>query len=93
MNIFGIGGFEIVIILLVALFIVGPTNLLIFIRKLKILYSEYKNKRDELISIVEQTVDIDDDIEELKNIKESLADVSDKTSNSIKKIKKDLDKL
>ena len=72
MNILGIGGFELLLIILIALFIVGPSNLLIFIRKTKIIYSEFKQKRDELISVVEQTIDIDDDIEELKNIKESL---------------------
>jgi Sec-independent protein translocase protein TatA len=92
MNIFGIGGFELILILLIALFIVGPSNLLIFIRKTKIIYSEFKQKRDELISVVEQTIEIDDDIEELKNIKESLSDVSEKTTKSINKIKKDLGK-
>jgi|TARA_Y100000817_G_scaffold134312_1_gene105221 Sec-independent protein translocase protein TatA len=92
MNILGIGGFELLLIILIALFIVGPSNLLIFIRKTKIIYSEFKQKRDELISVVEQTIDIDDDIEELKNIKESLSDVSEKTSKSLKKLKKDLDK-
>tara|TARA_B100001540_G_C15575705_1_gene537082 strand:+ start:518 stop:796 length:279 start_codon:yes stop_codon:yes gene_type:complete len=92
MNILGIGGFELLLIILIALFIVGPSNLLIFIRKTKIVYSEFKQKRDELISVVEQTIDIDDDIEELKNIKESLSDVSVKTSKSLKKLKKDLDK-
>tara|TARA_Y100000591_G_scaffold49470_2_gene37702 strand:- start:1862 stop:2140 length:279 start_codon:yes stop_codon:yes gene_type:complete len=92
MNILGIGGFELLLIILIALFIVGPSNLLIFIRKTKIVYSEFMQKRDELISVVEQTIDIDDDIEELKNIKESLSDVSEKTSKSLKKLKKDLDK-
>ena len=92
MNILGIGGFELLLIILIALFIVGPSNLLIFIRKTKIVYSEFKQKRDELISVVEQTIDIDDDIEDLKNIKESLSDVSEKTSKSLKKLKKDLDK-
>ncbi len=92
MNIFGIGGFELLLILLIALFIVGPSNLLIFIRKTKIIYSEFKQKRDELISVVEQTIEIDDDIEELKNIKESLSDVSDKTTKSINRMKKDLEK-
>jgi len=92
MNILGIGGFELLLIILIALFIVGPSNLLIFIRKTKIVYSEFKQKRDELISVVEQTIEIDDDIEELKNIKESLSDVSEKTSKSLKKLKKDLDK-
>ena len=90
MNILGIGGFELLLIILIALFIVGPSNLLIFIRKTKIVYSEFKQKRDELISVVEQTIDIDDDIEELKNIKESLSDVSEKTSKSLKKLNKDL---
>ncbi|MBC78213.1 MAG: hypothetical protein CL772_04715 [Chloroflexi bacterium] len=92
MNIFGIGGFELLLILLIAFFIVGPSNLLIFIRKTKIIYSEFKQKRDELISVVEQTIEIDDDIEELKNIKESLSDVSDKTTKSINRMKKDLEK-
>ena len=92
MNILGIGGFELLLIILIALFIVGPSNILIFIRKTKIVYYEFKQKRDELISVVEQTIDIDDDIEELKNIKESLSDVSEKTSKSLKKLKKDLDK-
>ena len=92
MNIFGIGGFELLLILLIAFFIVGPSNLLIFIRKTKIIYSEFKQKRDELISVVEQTIEIDDDIEELKNIKESLSDVSDKTTKSINRMKKGLEK-
>ena len=92
MNILGIGGFELLLILLIALFIVGPSNLLIFIRKTKIIYSEFKQKRDELISVVEQTIDIDDDIEELKNIKESLSDVSEKTTKSINKLRKYLEK-
>ncbi len=91
MNILGVGGFELIVIILIALFIVGPSNLLIFIRKTKMVYTEFKQKRDELVSVVEQTIDIDDDMEELKNIKESLSDVSDKTSNSIKKLKKDLE--
>ncbi|MAU24818.1 hypothetical protein OAK52_01610 [Chloroflexi bacterium] len=92
MNILGIGGFELLLIIIIALFIVGPSNLLIFIRKTKIVYSEFKQKRDELISVVEQTIDIDDDIEELQNIKESLSDVSEKASKSIKRLKNDLEK-
>ena len=56
MNIFGIGGFELVMIMIIALFIVGPANLLIFIRKTRLVYSEFKKQRDELISAVEQTL-------------------------------------
>ena len=68
MNIFGIGGFELVMIMIIALFIVGPANLLVFIRKTRLVYSEFKKQRDELISAVEQTIDVDDDIEELQNL-------------------------
>ena len=91
MNIFGVGGFELIMIFIIALFIVGPTNLLILVRKTRIIYSEFKKQRDELISAVEQSIDIDDDIKELKNLKESLNSISDVTNESIRKIKKDLD--
>ena len=46
MNIFGIGGFELVMIMIIALFIVGPTNLLVFIRKTRLIFSEFKKQRD-----------------------------------------------
>ena len=92
MNIFGIGGFEVVMIMIIALFIVGPANLLIFIRKTRLVYSEFKKQRDELISAVEQTIDVDDDIEELQNLKESLNNLSEKTSKSVHEIKKDIGK-
>ncbi|MBL39814.1 MAG: hypothetical protein CL761_00615 [Chloroflexi bacterium] len=92
MNIFGIGGFELVMIMIIALFIVGPANLLVFIRKTRLVYSEFKKQRDELISAVEQTIDLDDDIEELQNLKESLNNLSEKTSKSVGEIKKDIGK-
>ena len=92
MNIFGIGGFELVMIMIIALFIVGPTNLLVFIRKTRLIYSEFKKQRDELISAVEQTIDVEDDIEELQNLKESLNNLSEKTSKSVGEIKKDIGK-
>ena len=92
MNIFGIGGFELVMIMIIALFIVGPANLLVFIRKTRLVYSEVKKQRDELISAVEQTIDVDDDIEELQNLKESLNNLSEKTSKSVREIKKDIGK-
>ncbi|MDG2102001.1 MAG: hypothetical protein GWO78_06870 [Dehalococcoidales bacterium] len=91
MNILGVGGFELIMIFIIALFIVGPANLLILIRKTRIIYSEFKKQRDELISAVEQSIEIDDDIKELENLKESLNSISDKTTKSIRKIKKDLD--
>ena len=79
-------------IMIIALFIVGPANLLVFIRKTRLVYSEFKKQRDELISAVEQTIDVDDDIEELQNLKESLNNLSEKTSKSVREIKKDIGK-
>ena len=40
MNLFGIGGFELIVIFLVGLFIVGPDKLLTLIRKTKTIYTE-----------------------------------------------------
>ena len=68
------------------------SNLLIFIRKTRLVYSEFKKQRDELISAVEQTIDVDDDIEELQNLKESLNNLSEKTSKSVREIIKDIGK-
>tara|TARA_B100000949_G_C14270553_1_gene447106 strand:- start:1357 stop:1638 length:282 start_codon:yes stop_codon:yes gene_type:complete len=93
MNLFGIGGFELIIIFLIGLFVVGPDKLLILIRKTKLIYTDFKKKRDELISVVEETMDIeDDDVKELKNIKESLDSISEDASAKLKQIKKDLDR-
>jgi|ETNmetMinimDraft_4_1059912.scaffolds.fasta_scaffold290980_1 Sec-independent protein translocase protein TatA len=93
MNLFGIGGFELIVIFLVGLFIVGPDKLLILIRKTKLIYTEFKKKRDELISVVEESMDIEDEgVKELKNIKESLGSISEDASTKLKQIKKDLDR-
>lgn len=93
MNLFGIGGFELIVIFLVGLFIVGPDKLLILIRKTKLIYTEFKKKRDELISVVEESMDIEDEgVKELKNIKESLDSISEDASTKLKQIKKDLDR-
>ncbi|MEC7871024.1 MAG: hypothetical protein VX868_03035 [Chloroflexota bacterium] len=93
MNLFGIGGFELIVIFLVGLFIVGPDKLLTLIRKTKTIYTEFKKKRDELISVVEESMDIEDEgVKELKNIKESLDSISEDASTKLKQIKKDLDR-
>ena len=93
MYLFGIGGFELIVIFLVGLFIVGPDKLLILIRKTKLIYTEFKKKRDELISVVEESMDIEDEgVKELKNIKESLGSISEDASTKLKQIKKDLDR-
>ena len=55
--------------------------------------AEFKKKRDELISVVEESMDIEDEgVKELKNIKESLDSISEDASTKLKQIKKDLDR-
>ena len=67
--------------------------MLTLIRKTKLIYTEFKKKRDELISVVEESMDIEDEgVKELKNIKESLDSISEDASTKLKQIKKDLDR-
>ena len=55
--------------------------------------AEFKKKRDELISVVEESIDIEDEgVKELKNIKESLDSISEDASTKLIQIKKDLDR-
>jgi Sec-independent protein translocase protein TatA len=77
MNFFGVGGFEFLLIIFVALFFLGPKNLIFGIRKMRLLYTQLKKQRDELISIVTEAVEI----EELKKL-----DPIDEIKKDIKKI-------
>jgi len=77
MNFFGVGGFEFLLIIFVALFFLGPKNLIFGLRKMRLLYTQLKKQRDELISIVTEAVEI----EELKKL-DPINDIKD----DIKKI-------
>jgi len=77
MNFFGVGGFEFLLIMFVALFFLGPKNLIFGLRKMRLLYTQLKKQRDELISIVTEAVEI----EELKKL-DPINDIKD----DIKKI-------
>lgn len=57
MNILGIGGFELLLIIVVALFIVGPRRLMRGIQDFKRFYSEFKRRRDEFTSMVSESVE------------------------------------
>ena len=81
MNILGMV-VELLLIILIACY--SRSVNLIFIRKTK-LYILNLNEDQHFME--EQTIDIDDDIEELKNIKESLSDVSEKLQNHLKNLK------
>ena len=76
MNFFGVGGFEFLLILFVALFFLVPKNLIFGIRKMRLFYTQLKKQRDELISIVTEAVEI----EELKKL-DSLDDIKNDIKN------------
>ena len=48
MTLFGIGGFEFLLIAAIALFVLGPKRLLEGIREGRRIYSEFKRQRDAL---------------------------------------------
>lgn len=77
MNFFGVGGFEFLLIIFIALFFLGPKRLIFGLRKMRLLYTQLKKQRDDLISIVTEAVDI----EELKKL------------DPVEDIKKDIKKI
>ena len=63
MTIFGIGGFEVLLIGAIALFVLGPKRLLDGIRQGRRVYTDLKRQRDALQSLVTEAIDL----EEIKN--------------------------
>ena len=63
MTIFGIGGFEVLLIGAIALFVLGPKRLLDGIRQGRRIYTDLKRQRDALQSLVTEAIDL----EEIKN--------------------------
>lgn len=60
MNFFGLGGFEVLLIGAVALFVLGPKRLLEGIREARRIYSELKRQRDALQSMITEAIDLED---------------------------------
>ncbi|MDP6667400.1 MAG: hypothetical protein QF357_08390 [Dehalococcoidia bacterium] len=60
MNIFGMGGFEILLIGAIALFVLGPKRLLEGIREGRRIYSDLKRQRDALQSMITEAIDLED---------------------------------
>ena len=63
MTIFGIGGFEVLLIGAIALFVLGPKRLLDGIRQGRRIYTDLKRQRDALQSLDTEAIDL----EEIKN--------------------------
>ena len=58
MTIFGIGGFEVLLIGAIALFVLGPKRLLDGIRQGRRIYTDLKRQRDALQSLVTEAIDL-----------------------------------
>ena len=59
MNFIGIGSFEFLLIIAVALFVVGPRRLVRGIQDFKRHYSDFKRRRDEFTSMLSESVEAD----------------------------------
>ena len=83
MTFFGIGGFEVLLIAAIALFVLGPKRLLEGIREGRRLYSELKRQRDALQSLITEAIDLEElkkqvDVEGLaEDIKKDVAVLQD----------------
>jgi len=60
MTIFGIGGFEVLLIGAIALFVLGPKRLLGGIREGRRVYTDLKRQRDALQSLITEAIDLED---------------------------------
>jgi Sec-independent protein translocase protein TatA len=79
MTFFGLGGFEVLLIFAIALFVLGPKRLLDGIRDGRRVYSDLKRQRDALQSLITEAIDMEDlkkqvDAEGIKDTVQSLED-------------------
>ena len=77
MTFFGLGGFEVMVIAAIALFVLGPKRLLDGIRDGRRMYSDLKRQRDALQSMITEAIDMEDlknqvDIDGIKDCVKSL---------------------
>ncbi|MCH7969585.1 MAG: hypothetical protein IH960_00905 [Chloroflexi bacterium] len=86
MTFFGIGGFEVLLIGAIALFVLGPKRLLEGIREGRRLYSELKRQRDALQSLITEAIDLEELKKQLdadglaEGIKQDVAALQDELS-------------
>lgn len=95
MNFLDIGIFEIMIVLIVALLVIGPQRLPEVARKMGKIYRNLKKMTGDFTKQIKEAADLDDDIEELKGTFKSLnADVkefSKAVNTEVDEIKESLD--
>lgn len=59
MNLFGIGGLELIVVFLIALLVVGPVRLVEGARTARKYLTELRRQREELTQMVEEAVDLE----------------------------------
>jgi len=98
MSFFGLGGFEILLIAAIALFVLGPKRLLEGIRDGRKMYSDLKHQRDALQSLITEAIDLEDlkkqvDAGGLKESVKSLEDdlALDQVAADVREVTEDLD--
>lgn len=79
MSFFGLGGFELLLIGAIALFVLGPKRLLEGIREGRKIYTDLKRQRDALQTLITEAIDLEDlkkqiDVEGLREDVKSLED-------------------
>ncbi|NQW20736.1 MAG: hypothetical protein HQ477_08445 [Chloroflexi bacterium] len=79
MSFFGLGGFEIMVIGAIALFVLGPKRLLEGIRDGRKIYTDLKRQRDALQSLITEAIDLEDLKKQIgvDDIKESVKSIED----------------
>ncbi|MDP7088209.1 MAG: hypothetical protein QGG20_00515 [Dehalococcoidia bacterium] len=80
MTIFGIGGFEVLLIGAIALFVLGPKRLLGGIREGRRVYTDLKRQRDALQSLITEAIDLEDIKKQVNvdEVKDSVASLKNK---------------
>lgn len=89
MNFLGIGGLELVVVMLIALFVVGPVRLVEGARTARKYMTEIRRQREELTQMIEEAADIegvkealdqDGILEEISEIKSELETFGDEAA-------------
>jgi Sec-independent protein translocase protein TatA len=99
MTFFGLGGFEVMLIGAIGLFVLGPKRLLEGIREGRKIYSDLKRQRDALQSMITEAIDLEDlkkqvDVDGItEDVKSLEADLAlDQVADDVREVSEDIEK-
>ena len=90
MSFFGLGGFEVLLIGAIALFVLGPKRLLEGIRDGRKMYTDLKRQRDALQSLITEAIDLDDIKASVQSLEDDLK--LDQVGEELRKANEAVDK-